>query len=196
MLCSAPLPLNQCLQKLAGLLTVVLASTMNIFYLSGKQIVYLQPDRRTTETASWIRPVFQESSETHHLALWAAVSQCSFYLNIWWIAFQQTMMRRGEEEWVGIGELRDPYLRAKVVMLSWLSWLAPSLVVKVSPSGNGEERRGELQPAPRTVSFVWATSCNGKLHHRVFFWGLSAQIHIGSFPFGSSWEVQQNILQK
>ena len=37
------------------------------------------------------------------------------------------------------GELTDPYLRAKVVRLCWLSWLAPSLVVKVRPSGCGEE---------------------------------------------------------
>ena len=60
--------------------------------------------------------------------------------------------RRGGVE---IGELRDPYLRAKVVMLSWLSWLPPSLVVKVRPSGYGEERRGEESSAPRTtVSFV------------------------------------------
>ena len=49
------------------------------------------------------------------------------------------------------GELTDPYLRAKVVRLSWLSWLAPSLVVKVTPSGYGEKRRA---PTPTTVSFV------------------------------------------
>ena len=74
---------------------------------------------------------------------------------------------------VGMGELTDPYLRAKVVMLSWLSWLAPSLVLKVRPSSYGEERRARLQSTNNCL-FCFSTNCNGYLYHGFFFLGLSA----------------------
>ena len=91
------------------------------------------------------------------------------------------MMRRGG---VGIGELTDPYLRAKVVMLCWLSWLAPSLVLKVRPSSYGEERRGELHSstAPTTVSFVLAPTAMPMVNFATGFF-------LGTFCSDSHWIV-------
>ena len=64
-------------------------------------------------------------------------------------------------------------------MLGWLSWLAPSLVVKVTPSGYGEKRRA---PTPTTVSFVWATKYyNATLPHWLFSWDFLLRFALDRF---------------
>ena len=79
---------------------------------------------------------------------------------------EQTMRRRGEEELeLELVSWQILIWEQKSLRLYWLSWLAPSFVVKVRPSGFGLE---SWTPPPTTVSFVWATNYNDKLPHCLF----------------------------
>ena len=99
--------------------------------------------------------------------------QCSSYLKIWWIAFQQTMMRRGQEELELVVSWQILIWEQKsLARLCWLSWLPPSLVVKVRPSGCGEESSTTISTANNNCLFC-----------------LSLQLMLKTTPLGffSSW---------